>query len=147
MISTFSAPSRAVQEHSIRTRQIQYHTENHKETPYTSMATHLGAVPCTNHTPQAAKQLLQKNYKHQSVTPRGKALRGCSGTHCKSCWLCCRKGRSDIWGGWVITFGVYGADTDKSVQGGLIHWAQPEEVVAEQGSGREWSRLTVDTHM
>ena len=46
----------------------------------------------------------------------------------------------------MITFGVYGADTDKSVQGGLIHWVQPEEVVAEQGSGRGWSRLTVDTH-
>ena len=34
----------------------------------------------------------------------------------------------------MITFGVDGADTGESVQGGLI-WTHPEEVVAEQGSG------------
>ena len=35
-----------------------------------------------------------------------------------------------------ITFGVGWADTSESVQENLIHWAHPEEVVAEQGSGR-----------
>ena len=32
-----------------------------------------------------------------------------------------------------VTFGVGGG----SVQVGLIHWGHPEEVVAEQGKGRE----------
>ena len=32
-----------------------------------------------------------------------------------------------------VTFGVGGG----SVQGGLIHWGHPEEVVAEQEKGRE----------
>ena len=36
-----------------------------------------------------------------------------------------------------VTSGVDGADTGESVQGGLIHWGHPEEVVAEQEKGRE----------
>ena len=41
----------------------------------------------------------------------------------------------------AITFGIDEADTGDSVQGGLIPWAHPEEVVAEQGSGGGWSRF------
>ena len=36
-----------------------------------------------------------------------------------------------------VTSVVDGADTGESVQRGLIHCGYPEEVVAEQGKGRE----------
>ena len=81
------------------------------------MASHLGAVPCTNHTPQAAKQLLQKNYKHQSVTPRGNALRGCSGTHLLIVvGSAVESGRVTMSEVGEITLGVGRADTGESVQ-------------------------------
>ena len=35
----------------------------------------------------------------------------------------------------AITFWIDRADTGEGVQGGLIHWANPEKVVAEQGCG------------
>ena len=41
-----------------------------------------------------------------------------------------------------VTSGVDGADTGESVQGSLIHWGHSEEVVTEQGSGRERCRFT-----
>ena len=96
------------------------------------MGTHLGAVPCAHHTPHAAKQLLQKNhiYIHQ-------LLSCCNGSHLLIVVGCVvERGEvtSEVGG---ITFGVDGADTGESVQGGLIHWVHPEEVVAEQGSGEE----------
>ena len=36
-----------------------------------------------------------------------------------------------------VTSGVDGADTGESVQGSLIHWGHSEEVMTEQGKGRE----------
>ena len=73
----------------------------------------------------------------------------CSGTHLLIIVGCAiERGRVTSEVG-EITFGVGGADTGDSVQGILIHWAHPEEVVVEQGSGGGWSTYihpTVDTH-
>ena len=137
MISTFSAPSRAVQEHSIWRKEGKGVHPALLLWQHNLVLFHVRIIP--HRLPNSCyNRPIYTNVWYQ----RGNALRGCSGSHLLIVVGCAvERGslmcevRNNILERWV-------RHRRECVQGGLIHWAHPEKVVAEQASGRGWSRFT-----